>query len=104
VALFLGAVVVLLLPRLTRRLRAWRGSGRSSGRGSCTFAVLLSLQWLAYGAAFRLLEIGLLGNQGGAGQARGVLHYGIHGELSRRCDRVSLRPVCWCAKARLSAC
>ena len=70
VALFLGAVVVLLLPRLTRRLpslaRLW---SQLRPWQLLTFAVLLSLQWLAYGAAFRLLAIGLLGNQGGAGQA-----------------------------------
>ena len=70
VALFLGAAVVLLLPRLTRRLpslaRLW---SQLRPWQLLTFAVLLSLQWLAYGAAFRLLAIGLLGDQGGAGQA-----------------------------------
>jgi len=70
VALVLGAVVVLLLPRLTRRLpslaRLW---SQLKAWQLLVFAMLLSLQWLAYGAAFRFLAIGLLGSQGAAGQA-----------------------------------
>ena len=70
VALVLGAMVVLLLPRMTRRLpslgRLW---SQLRPRQLLVFAMLLTLQWLAYGAAFRFLAIGLLGSQGSAGQA-----------------------------------
>src|SRR5881396_346398 len=70
VALVLGALVVLLLPRMTRRLpslgRLW---SQLRPRQLLVFAMLLTLQWLAYGAAFRFLAIGLLGSQGSAGQA-----------------------------------
>src|SRR6267142_2521662 len=70
VARVLGAVVVLLLPRLTRRLpslaRLW---SQLKPWQLLVFALLLTLQWLAYGAAFRFLAIGLLGSQGAAGQA-----------------------------------
>lgn len=67
VALLLGAGLLLLLPRLTRRLpslaRLWSQVRPVQLPG---FAALLALQWLAYGAAFRLLAVGLLGD-GGAG-------------------------------------
>jgi len=73
VALLLGAGILLLLPRLTRRLpslaRLWSQVRPTQLPG---FALLLAMQWLAYGAAFRLLAIGLLGGGGGdAGVARG---------------------------------
>jgi glycosyltransferase 2 family protein len=73
VALLLGAGILLLLPRLTRRLpslaRLWSQVRPTQLPG---FALLLAIQWLAYGAAFRLLAIGLLGGGGGdAGVARG---------------------------------
>lgn len=70
VALVLGLAIVLLLPRLTRRLpslsRLW---SQLKPWQLVAFAVLLAFQWLALGAALRLLSIGLLGNQGGAAQA-----------------------------------
>lgn len=65
VALVLGAGILLLLPRLTRRLpslaRLWSQVRPAQLPG---FALLLAMQWLAYGAAFRLLAIGLLGDAG----------------------------------------
>ena len=65
VALLLGAGILLLLPRLTRRLpslaRLWSQVRPVQLPG---FALLLAMQWLAYGAAFRLLAIGLLGDAG----------------------------------------
>jgi len=65
VALVLGAGILLLLPRLTRRLpslaRLWSQVRPAQLPG---FALLLAIQWLAYGAAFRLLAIGLLGDAG----------------------------------------
>ncbi len=65
VALLLGAGILLLLPRLTRRLpslaRLWSQVRPAQLPG---FALLLAMQWLAYGAAFRLLAIGLLGDAG----------------------------------------
>jgi hypothetical protein len=71
VALLLGAGILLLLPRLTRRLpslaRLWSQVRPAQLPG---FALLLAVQWLAYGAAFRLLAIGLLGG-GDSGGARG---------------------------------
>ena len=67
VALLLGAGILLLLPRLTRRLpslaRLWSQVRPAQLPG---FALLLAIQWLAYGAAFRLLAIGLLGDSGAA--------------------------------------
>jgi len=70
VALVLGAGVLLLLPRLTRRLpslaRLWSQVRPVQLPG---YALLLAVQWLAYGMAFRLLAIGLLGAAGGVGQA-----------------------------------
>ena len=69
VALLLGAGILLLLPRLTRRLpslaRLWSQVRPVQLPG---FALLLALQWLAYGAAFRLLALGLLGDGAGVGQ------------------------------------
>ena len=71
VALLLGAGILLLLPRLTRRLpslaRLWSQVRPGQLPG---FALLLAIQWLAYGAAFRLLAIGLLGG-GDSGVAQG---------------------------------
>src|SRR5216117_3438871 len=68
VALLLGAGVLLLLPRLTKRLpslaRLWSQVRPHQLPG---YAVLLALQWLLYGMAFRLLAIGLLGDTAAAG-------------------------------------
>lgn len=68
VALVLGASVLLLLPRLTKRLPGlallWSEVRPHQLPG---YAVLLSLQWLLYGMAFRLLAIGLLGDSAAAG-------------------------------------
>lgn len=63
VALILGAGVLLLLPRLTKRLPGlallWSEVRPHQLPG---YAVMLSLQWLLYGMAFRLLAVGLLGD------------------------------------------
>jgi len=68
VALILGAGVLLLLPRLTKRLpslaRLWSQVGPHQLPG---YALLLAIQWLLYGMAFRLLAIGLLGDTAAAG-------------------------------------
>ncbi len=68
VALVLGAGVLLLLPRLTKRLpslaRLWSQVRPHQLPG---YAVLLAIQWLLYGMAFRLLAIGLLGDTAAAG-------------------------------------
>jgi len=68
VALILGAGVLLLLPRLTKRLpslaRLWSQVRPHQLPG---YAVLLAMQWLLYGMAFRLLAIGLLGDSAAAG-------------------------------------
>jgi uncharacterized membrane protein YbhN (UPF0104 family) len=61
VALALGAVTLLLLPRLTRRLPSlgllWSRLGPAQ---LALFAVILTVPWFLYGAAFRLLAVGLL--------------------------------------------
>lgn len=66
VAALLGAAILLLLPRLTRRLpslaRLWSQVRLPQLVG---FGALLSLQWVAYGVAFRLLAMGLLGQAPG---------------------------------------
>ncbi|HEY6092684.1 MAG TPA: hypothetical protein VIV83_11885 [Gemmatimonadales bacterium] len=66
VAAVLGAALLLLLPRLTRRLpslaRLWT---QVRWPQLILFGGLLSLQWVAYGVAFRLLALGLLGDAPG---------------------------------------
>jgi hypothetical protein len=68
VALILGAAILLLLPRLTRRLPSlslvW---SQLRARQLIEFFVILTVPWLLYGTAFRLLATGLLG----AGQLQG---------------------------------
>ena len=68
VALILGAGILLLLPRLTKRLpslaRLWSQVRPHQLPG---YALLLAIQWLLYGMAFRLLAIGLLGDTAAAG-------------------------------------
>jgi hypothetical protein len=55
VALVLGAAILLLLPRLTKRLPSLRA------KQLVLFFVMLTVPWLLYGTAFRLLATGLLG-------------------------------------------
>jgi hypothetical protein len=66
VAALLGAAILLLLPRLTRRLpslaRLWSQVRLPQ---LVVFGACLSLQWVAYGVAFRLLAMGLLGQAPG---------------------------------------
>jgi len=68
VALILGAGVLVLLPRLTKRLpslaRLWSQVRPHQLPG---YALMLALQWLLYGMAFRLLAIGLLGDTAAVG-------------------------------------
>ena len=67
-ALVLGAAVLLLLPRLTKRLpslaRLWSQVRPHQLPG---YAVLLAIQWPLYGMALRLLAIGLLGDSAANG-------------------------------------
>jgi len=67
-AVILGAALLLLLPRLTKRLpslaRLWSQVRPHQLPG---YAVLLAVQWLLYGMAFRLLAIGLLGDSAATG-------------------------------------
>lgn len=67
VALFLGAATLLLLPRVTRRLPSLRLVW-SQLRASqlALFALILTVPWLLYGLAFRLLALGLLGEVSGS--------------------------------------
>lgn len=66
VAAILGAAILLLLPRLTGRLpslaRLW---SQVQLPQLIVFGAFLSLQWVAYGVAFRLLAMGLLGRAPG---------------------------------------
>jgi len=61
VALVLGAAILLLLPRLTRRLPSltlvW---SQLRAKQLLLFALMLTVPWLLYGLAFRLLALGLL--------------------------------------------
>lgn len=74
VALVLGAAILLLLPRLTKRLPSlslvW---SQLRAKQLVLFFVILTVPWLLYGAAFRLLASGLLGE----GQLHGSLGFYI---------------------------